>query len=176
MKIIEQQFPFLLSSVENHAVYKEKILKSIASMGVHEIDDLVTHNEKMANTDWYLGRDVIRPYLDDIKSLLGDHIQQINEILQYPEDSRLDLSNYWFQQYGHLDYHKWHVHTTCLLSNVYYVELPEESSKTSFRILNRVFTIDVKEGDIITFPSCTLHQSLPNQSHSRKTVIAFNLN
>jgi len=175
MKIINQQFPFLISTVENHAEHKEKILKSIDSMGIHGIDDPL-NAEKMTNTDWHLGRDVARPYFNDIKPLLDTHIQQVNEILQYPTCNRPDLSNYWFQQYEYLDYHMWHMHATSILSNVYYVELPEESSKTSFKIMNREFTIDVKEGDIITFPSCVLHQSSPNQSSSRKTVIAFNLN
>jgi hypothetical protein len=175
MKVIDQTFPFLISTTKNHPGVKEKILKSISSMGTSSVDNPANH-EKISNTDWYLGRDVPRPYFDDIEQILTEHISLVNEVLGHPEGNKPSLVNYWFQQYEYSDYHRWHMHASCLFSNVYYVELPEESSKTSFKIMNREFTVDVKEGDILTFPSCILHQSAPNQSHHRKTVISFNLN
>jgi len=175
MKLIDQNFPFLLSTVENHEWHKHQILQSIQSMGIHSVHE-PHNNQKISNTDWHLPRESARPYLKNIKDLLDIHIAEVNEILGYSEHStEVRLNNYWFQQYERGDYHKWHTHPKNILSNVYYVELPDQSSKTTFKVLDQEFTVDIHEGDIITFPSCILHQSSPNLSNSRKTVISFNL-
>jgi uncharacterized protein YjlB len=37
------------------------------------------------------------------------------------------------------------------------------------------FTIDVEEGDILTFPGSVIHCSKPHQSNDIKTVVSFNI-
>jgi len=61
-----------------------------------------------------------------------------------------------------------------LYSNIYYLDLPEGTSKTTFKFIDKEFEVDVEEGDILTFPGSMLHCSKPNTSEHTKTVIAFN--
>ena len=37
------------------------------------------------------------------------------------------------------------------------------------------YTPNVREGDMILFPSYIMHQALPNKSEKRRTVISYNL-
>ena len=57
-----------------------------------------------------------------------------------------------------------------------YLELPNNEDKTDFfSILDKkiITDIDIKEGDLITFPAYILHRSNTN-SMKRKTIISFN--
>jgi hypothetical protein len=85
------------------------------------------------------------------------------------------ISNGWFQQYTNNDFHDWHLHNEVNYTNVYYLELPDKDEKTQiYNILdNTIIDIDIKEGDLVTFPSHLIHRSKPLQS-KRKTIISFN--
>ena len=175
MKIIEQSFPFLVSTVENHSSYKDRILKAISDMNMNtQISIGRTQINYATDTDWNLPKNVHRPYVVHVEKIFNDHIQEVSKIFEF--DKILSINGLWFQQYRHLQSHSWHTHPSTLFANIYYVELPENSSKTLFKIMGREFTVDVKEGDILTFPSCIHHQSAPNPSTERKTIIGFNLN
>ena len=105
----------------------------------------------------------LRGYL---KTVLNRYCQQ-----------KIKLQNVWYQQYITRDAHGWHVHPDCNLSWVYYIELKDVKDSTEFydTIEGRRFQMDVKEGDIITFPSYVTHRSPPTTT-DRKTVIAGNFN
>ena len=123
----------------------------------------------ISNTDWEKNDDRNREWIHYFKNNV------INQIVQKLNDSMnsLDLivQNIWYQQYNSNDDHDWHNHTECQYTNVYYVELPDEDMKTE--ILDMA-NIDVKEGDIISFPAFMFHRSKPNKSSQRKTIISFN--
>jgi hypothetical protein len=169
MKEHFQNVPFLVSPVENHADIKGQLLESIAQMGVNR---LTSPFEDVSNTDWNVGRDVLRTYLPLVFPIMEKTATEVKEHFNYIEP--LSIINYWFQQYEVGDYHNWHVHNGSMFSNVYYVDLPNGSVKTSFKLSGSEFEVDVKEGDVLTFPSCFLHCSKPNTA-GRKTVVSFNM-
>ena len=170
-EIINVETCFVKTKVENHSEIKQSLLEQIESIGTHNI---VENNQKISNTDWHLNSNYKRNYIEIIHPLLQNHLDIVKEKLMLIDN--LKIINFWFQQYNFLDYHNWHTHNLCFFSSVYYVELPEKSSKTSFKFLNKEFESDVKEGDILTFPSIYLHCSKTNQSQKTKTVISFNSN
>ena len=63
-----------------------------------------------------------------------------------------------------------------MFSCVYYAALPEGASLTTFKLLGKEFSIEVKEGQVLVFPAPFLHCSKPNQSNAEKIVVAFNIN
>jgi len=72
--------------------------------------------------------------------------------------------------------HSWHTHGENF-TGVYYVELNEKSPKT--QIVNpfdshSVYELDVSEGDMVIFPSYTLHRAAKMTNDIRKTIISFN--
>ena len=172
MNIAMIETPVLITSIENHLEIKNDILNGIDAMGTH---NLIENKDKISNTDWHLPPSVNRSYGQFFEPVFNKTLNNINEFFGYKKyEQKLSLKNYWFQQYKKDDTHNWHIHNESLFSNVYYVELPNESAKTTFLIGNKEIEIDVKEGDVLTFPSCFLHCSKPN-GHGRKTVISFNI-
>ena len=168
MKQIPQSYPFYLYDVPDHTNLKAQVLESIRSMEVHPLSD---EGQRISNTDWHLGREYDRPYYFHLVELFDTHSRKLVETSGVP--TTLSPPNYWFQQYKEGDYHEWHIHPNRLFANVYYIDLPTGASKTSFKVGDNVFEVEVKEGQILTFPSCFLHCSKPNPT-GVKTVIAFN--
>jgi hypothetical protein len=173
IKIQNIETPFFIYKVENHQEIKKFILKEIANMGKYSFQN---KGQILSNTDWHLGNNFDRKYLNVVGSVLMDHCKEIKNTYLQQSNYTIEIGSIWFQQYEYLDYHEWHYHGKCSFSNVYYVELPNDGAKTSFSLFGKEFELDVKEGQIITFPGCFMHCSKPNQSNERKTVISFNSN
>jgi uncharacterized protein YjlB len=170
MKQVIQNCPFYLYKVPNHIELKKKILKAIADAGIFSIG---LPDQKIFNTDWHLPPNHNRPYFEHIHPVIQKHNAELIKTTGVPADSGLDLKNYWFQQYKEGDCHGWHIHGGAVFSNVYYVDLPNEAVKTTFKNGEETFEVPVEEGHILTFPACFLHCSKPNKADI-KTVISFN--
>jgi hypothetical protein len=169
MEIIEQSAVFVKTKLKEHVSIKSSLLNSIRNTGIHSIVEVT---QQISNSDWYLPQNFRRGYDNMFMPLVDSYSKELQDILKFP--FRLGCSGYWFQQYAQGDFHNWHTHE-CTYASVYYLDLPEGSSKTSFKLIDKEFEIDVEEGDILTFPGSTLHCSKPNKSDKVKTVIAFNL-
>jgi hypothetical protein len=170
MKQIIKPCLFYLLDVPDHAELKPQILSGIKSMGVHSLEE---EGQKISNTDWHLSSNYDRPYYLVLKKLWDTHVPAIKRIADIEKECIFNLKNYWFQQYKEGDYHEWHIHDNVVFSNVYYVDLPNGSSMTSFKMGGEEFEVPVKEGQILTFPSCFSHCSKPNKVGT-KTVVSFN--
>lgn len=160
---------FVVSDVPNHQELKQQILDAIKKVGTHSS---IIEGSSFCNTDWELGPNFPKPYLPIVQPLFIEQLKKMCAI--YPTKTTATLINCWFQQYALGDFHDWHLHHNSTYSSVYYVELPEDSSKTTFKFLNQEFEVDVKEGQILSAPSFLLHCSKPNKSEQIKTIIAFN--
>jgi uncharacterized RmlC-like cupin family protein len=57
------------------------------------------------------------------------------------------------------------------------VHLPEGSARTEWidPVTKHVHTFDVREGDIITFPSWVIHRAPVNTAKETKTIISWNM-
>lgn len=161
--------PILKNPVKEHEKLKPLVLKAIQDMGIHP---RASEQENISNTDWHLEKDFFRPYYNIVKPVLDEIACITTQEFNYK--NLLFVKNYWFQQYQINDWHDWHTHENSMFSNIYYVELPEGSAKTSFNFNNVKFELDIKEGDILTFPSLLEHCSKPNQ-FGQKTIISFNI-
>lgn len=172
MNVVMTEIPVLVTTIENHLEIKQSILNAIDEMGTHSV---IENKTRISNSDWYLLKNTDIPYAKFFDSVVDQTLKNIYKVYRYEEFGiKLQLRNYWFQQYEKGDNHSWHIHSNVLLANVYYVELPNGSAKTTFLIGNNEIEVEVKEGDVLTFPACLLHCSKPNQ-FDRKTVISFNL-
>jgi hypothetical protein len=169
-QIIELGCPMFISKLEGHDEHKEYLLSLIDQMPQSSIKA----NDIISKTDWNLDENVDQPYLNFIKPKLVEHITKTFQPFNY---SGISFTKFWFQQYTNGDTHKWHVHSSCHFTNVYFLELPDPSFRTEIHTWNRSRTIDykVKEGDVITFPSIFYHRSPINYSKLKKTIISFNV-
>lgn len=150
-------------------VQKVKEHKDIKSSFLHYFDRVkaprkIEGADFIKNTDYEL--DIPREYLDLFTKY----------IIPYTYDKMyrvVAVNNLWFQQYEKDNFHGWHCHGNSHFSHIYYVELPNKNQATEF-YFNKVFKIEVKEGDLITFPSFLIHRSPPNKINKRKSVVSFN--
>ena len=176
MQIINQNIPFFLFDVKEHLIIKPLILEDIKSMGLHSLIDN-KGLQKISNTDWHLSPQKERPYWSKVAQPFDFIIRELEK--QFYVDNSINakftIANYWFQQYNYEDYHAWHNHGQSSWSCVYYVELPTDSVKTSFKLFEKEFSIDVKEGQLLIFPGIYMHDSKPNTSKNIKTIISFNI-
>ena len=156
--------------VYNHSVIQGQLLQAIQSMGINSISD---EGQKITHTDWNIPLEIPRPYTKLVQEVFDDHFRAFAQEFHYTE---CDLVGYWFQQYAKGDFHSVHCHAECNLSSIYYVTLTAENPKTTFIYRDQEYAFDIREGDMITFPSFLRHQSPPNQSDQIKTVISMNVN
>ena len=165
---------YSISKFEKHEQVKDNLLKLIAKADYTspkfpnsevDISRCDWHNATDYNREWFL-------YLKD--NLFTSVLKQYNN-LGY---DGFTLQEIWFQQYYKDSEHGWHTHSSNL-TNVYYLELPENSSKTlivSPYDQETVIEVNVQEGDILCFPSFVLHKGPKNQSSKNKTIISYNTN
>lgn len=150
---------------------KSAILEAINKSASASVD---TPTQKISRTDWFIPSEVVRPYYEAFEPVLYDAMDLISEVYGHPK-SYLNPTNYWFQQYDHGDFHSWHAHGGSVFNVVYYVDVDDSTSRTVFRINGKEVSVPVKSGDILIFPSCLQHCSIPNRSSKIKTVIALNI-
>ena len=160
-----------VSDVQDHIRVKEKMLNYLQRKPIY---GMIGSKSKIFNTDYYVKnfKEIDNSYYDFINPVLNIHNKSLSEYLKYEED--IVCNALWYQQYQKGDTHTWHRHQDSIFSNIYFVELPEEASKTTLRFLGKEFQIEVLEGQILTFPSFFEHCSKPSLSERLKTIIGFN--
>ena len=159
----------IIQSIKEHLQIKEEILKRIdkAKSGSYRTVSI---------TDWHKDNTTPRTYFTDILEPLVRHYYKnimTHYYKNFKEKIELDIDNFWFQKYEKNSSHKWHTHPRTHFGNVYYVELPNNEYGTKFLNMKN---IDIKEGDLITFPAFFAHSSPINLHDEQKTIISFNTN
>lgn len=165
--------PFFISPLKEHNLIKETVLSMINKMNIpgygndpEEVD--------ITKCDWALPANYPRNYLHVVTKPLINHLLESCKNIQC---TNVLVHNFWFQQYEQNSIHNWHTHHDCQWTSVYYLEMNDNSPKTE--IMNPynsddVFTLDVKEGDVLTFPSFIIHRAPRITNGIRKTIISFN--
>ena len=167
MKFYDLKSFYIITDIKEHQENKDKLLSLIDDMEDSSYNDI-------SKTDWHLPKETPRPYLDLFYPILEPYMIKMTERLEL---SGWKIHNGWFQQYGKHDVHDWHIHDCVNYANVYFLNLPDENVKTQFyditerKIMNEV---NVREGQLLTFPAHIKHRSPPNTSDSVKTIISFN--
>lgn len=168
--ILNVELPIIKTKIPFHKELKQKLLNSIESMGQFSYRCPNSHLN-ISNTDWFLPREHNRPYISLFLPLTQFIIADLKDKLKMPN---LKLDNIWFQQYEKGDFHGWHTHAGSFYNCIYYLNLDDKNSKTTFRITDNEFQVDVEEGDVLCFPGVILHCSKENKSNNKKTVCVFN--
>jgi hypothetical protein len=176
MSAFSIEVPFYVDKFARHEEMKDTALELISSREWPPID---TKDTKITRSDYELPPEEERKYLDYLRQPLLEHcFNEFNNTGFNKYEFRCYVHNFWFQQYETGSAHKWHTHVTCQFTGVYYLELSEDSPKTEYIdpfVPGKIRTFDVKEGDIIIFPSCIVHRTKENPSAQRKTILSFNL-
>jgi len=166
---------YFINKIKEHNSIKEQILNSLKSSG-DKINNL--DHEQISKGDFFSNFDNQNSdtYFKFVFFNLKKYIEKISKKLKL---SQWEIGRFWFQQYYKNDFHNWHIHPHCCYSNVYFVELPTKNMATQFYdpISKKIIkTLEVNEGDLLTFPSTIIHRSDKIKVNKRKTIISFNIN
>jgi len=166
--------PVVISHLNDHDSIKDEIMFHINNQTANRIYSEEHDDLDITRCDWNVSREIPRNWLEILRPSLTKELDIIYNELGY---DKYDIKNIWFQQYATNGTHGWHVHVDCQWTNVYYVDMPDECPQTE--IINpynqkEIIKIDVKEGDILTFPSFVIHRAPVNTSTKTKTIISFN--
>ena len=180
MKLIHKRIDMIKGTIPNyyfiqqmpeHETRKAALLESFEKS---EFDTIDSPGEQITISDW---RYAMRPreWTAAFKEFAKPLVEEVqNELLA--DNGMYDAM--WFQQYFATDYHGWHVHNHTNYSSIYLVECPDGMATEFFDITTKTKfkEIQLKEGDVITFPAQVYHRSAPNNTSGRKTIISYNCN
>jgi hypothetical protein len=158
-----------ITQIAEHDVVKHKLLymiediiedepkRSLNPAGYHYDYNFTEEDSNYHPAYKSLLFNTISPYLEKYAQSLGMRIRK--------------FSKPWFQQYTTGTGFGWHQHGLHF-AVVYYLELPDPNEATEFLQYGKM---NVKEGDIIVFPTWMVHRSANIKSDKRKTIFACNV-
>jgi|TARA_X000001388_G_scaffold23776_1_gene16253 uncharacterized protein (TIGR02466 family) len=132
-------------------------------------------------------------FLELAKEIETNFVKYINSIPLY---NKFFISSMWGNINGYKDYNLPHAHGNSVISGVYYLKIPSESGRVCFynpahegidylwEYCLKEFTpqnssswkIDVKDGDLLLFPSWLKHAVEPNlNKKEHRMSLAFNI-
>lgn len=165
----------VVGPLPNHHELKQSVLDAIADT---EQESLVAVDEYYSDTinklDWAKAKDFTRPWVQLLKPSIDDYLNSLALGLGY---QRAIVEELWFQQYGTGNMHGWHTHGSNF-TGVYYLEFDPSSPKTEIiepGSQSRKIVPDITEGDIMIFPSFTIHRAPQITNDVRKTIVSFNI-
>ena len=172
--------PLVFDSIPDHDLHKNDILLKIKESGGQLISNEGNSGITSVITSGDYFRESERLYEPLFFEIIGSTPRKLLEqfICIESDSAECQLQKPWYQQYYNGDTHSWHDHTGgSSFSFIYYLELPEGTPGTEFLDpwSGCIHTPEVKEGDLLVFPSFVLHRSPPNQSDKRKTIISVNV-
>ena len=107
---------------------------------------------------------------------------------------KVKLRNLWININGYKDLNTRHTHPNCLISGVFYVKVPDESSRIrffhpAFHLMMRewpktlkfnnctssIWDMNPKKGRLLLFPSWLEHEVSANLSQENRISISFNI-
>ena len=170
--------PVLINPLKKHELIKYELLKKI---NAYNAEPFISYSGNSDNLDAYISRcdwndakqDKHRNWVDFfLPHLRIDLLESLKEI----NHTNYTIQQIWFQQYETDSVHGWHTHSSTW-TNVYFLELPYGTPKTQYLDSNnQICEFNVKEGDILTFPSHIIHRAPINTCSRRKTIISWNMN
>jgi hypothetical protein len=165
---------YTVGALPQHDQIKHSVLDAIAESNCDTLYSKDNYyNDRVYRLDWNQAKDFERPWVKLLLPHLKSYLDKLAVALGHQQ---VCIDEFWFQQYVTGDSHGWHVHGSNF-TGVYYLELDPSSPRTEFiepARQNKKITADVKEGDVLMFPSYTIHRAPVIQNDVRKTIVSFN--
>ena len=158
--------------VPNFSEHKQNLINLIYKIPQNPMN---VPGDKIFHQDYGLPKTMKREYAEYFQEYILNGFAP--KICQFFGSKGIEVTNLWFQIYKKGDYHDFHTHPNTNLTNVFYINLPNTEIKTELCLpKDEKFSIDVNEGDILTFPGYYAHRSPVNIFKEDKIIISFNMN
>ena len=168
--------PIVYYPIENWSENKKKILDALPP----EDDSQLEPNGSGLYTDFFINGKVkeFPSYFHTVVDVIKPYLKN------FMDGNPVEFVEMWYQKYYNMVEHKTHCHGFTGWSSIIYVEFdPKVHQSTRFFSPFRqpwdcdveVFQPEVKEGDMILFPSSLLHEAPVNRTDTRRTIISYNI-
>jgi len=157
-------------TVENHKDRKRELLDliSLTTLDIKANGGNVKPSKDGGYVTDFFDRKIPKSYISTVNEVVMPYITKYaNSFFCQPNE----LTKWWFQQYQQGTQFGWHHHNGHV-GLIYFLELGDERESTEFANFGQ---FDVREGDIIIFPSYTVHRAPIIKSNKRKTILACNI-
>lgn len=174
MQKCQLECAYLKTKFKYHSEIKNTLLELIDQARCSHVTSPSAEVD-IARTDWEISNDFSRDWVKYIQEPLAEQMLEMYKELGY---DGFTLHELWFQQYQKNSQHGWHTHSGNF-TNVYYLELSDNAPKTEIVVpysQKEIITLDIEEGDMVVFPSFTIHRAPMNLNTTRKTIISYNTN
>jgi hypothetical protein len=160
--------PICIEKFPCHHQIKQKVLFEIENAECEKSSD-----GYISRYDWIHSHKNDRKWVKEFDNYLKYFLDRWAQTFEY---NNCIIHELWFQQYNTNSQHDWHIHGHNF-TGVYFIELPLECPKTQWVnfVDKSANEFNVKEGDILIFPSFIFHRAPINQSTERKTIISWNM-
>jgi hypothetical protein len=165
--------PYIIMPFKHHAELKHELLTLIEKAQFNSPEDS-SSDTSITKADWFDAQNMNRDWVQFLAPSLLTNLQDLYKEIGF---DILRVHEIWFQQYLAGSEHGWHSHSSNF-TNVYYLEFPENSPKTLLLDpfdRSTIIEVDVKEGDLLAFPSYVLHKAPKVEAVNRKTIISYNI-
>jgi hypothetical protein len=174
--ILSMEVPFSIAPFAQHNMLKQTLLEQIASQKTANVIIDKLDNTNITRCDWQgYSKDKNREWVKTLLPYLTSHLMSWITSIGFKS---FIISELWFQQYALGSEHDWHIHG-CNWTGVYFLDLPNVDLRTQFKDpmnINSINKFNVKEGDILIFPSFVIHKAPRNDDLNLKTIISWNMN
>ena len=168
--------PIVYYPIENWSENKKKMLDALPP----EDDSQLEPNGSGLYTDFFISSKVqeMPSYFNTVLDVIKPYLKS------FMDGNPVEFVEMWYQKYYNMVEHKAHTHGFTGWSSIIYVEFdPEVHESTKFFSPFRqpwdcdveTFQPNIKEGDMILFPSSLLHEAPLNRSDKRRTIISYNI-
>lgn len=156
--------------VEDHWLIKDLLLSIIESVKLEV-------NVRNRDANWFqdfnqdkqnIGR---KQYVEILEKHLDQYIVDYGRQFGLIDGEKKRSAGWWFHQYYQTGEFGWHHHNrhTAL---IYFCELGDSNEQTEFFNIGK---LGVEEGDVLLFPSYTVHRAPKITSNKRKTIFSTNV-
>ena len=168
--------PIVYYPIKNWSENKKKILDALPP----EDDSQLEPNGTGLYTDFFINGKVkeFPSYFHTVVDVIKPYLKS------FMDGNPVEFVEMWYQKYYNMVEHKTHCHGFTGWSSIIYVEFdPKVHESTRFFSPFRqpwdcdveTFQPEVKEGDMILFPSSLLHEAPLTRTDKRRTIISYNI-
>tara|TARA_A100000171_G_scaffold9259_1_gene6766 strand:+ start:49 stop:588 length:540 start_codon:yes stop_codon:yes gene_type:complete len=162
--------PHHIFSVPDFTEHKQNLIDLIFNIPINSLN---SGNDKISHQDYNMPEIRERKYVEYFKNKI--FFKFVDSICNFYCCNGVQMTKIWFQVYKKDDCHNIHSHPKTNLTNIFYINLPNKKLTTQiFLPQNKLFKLNIKEGDIVTFPGYYAHKSPINNLNEDKIIISFN--
>ena len=175
--------------VRDYDVDVEELEKECVRRSTLDPGRVISNSGGWQSNDIFSNDDFFSDFILEIEKQ-GNNFAKKLEICQ-----KVKLSNLWININGYKDFNTRHTHQNSILSGVFYVKVPDKSSRIRFfhpsvhlmmtewpetlkfnRYTSSIWDINPQKGRLLLFPSWLEHAAPLNRSSKIRSTISFNFN